>query len=217
MYRTAPVKLKTNEKMTRTPLGLDLEFKLARKIDGNGHLTDQELWVAVKEGNKLPPPELYEIKDSNMRLCYYINDLAKRIKRWRPDREIGELAQFNDKIKHLKYAPDQFYTTHFLKLENKADYTGMQPQLWTWLENMKRQCKKRGMPFYVHTAYRSPQEQLSLYSAGYSKVKSGAHQRGAAVDLVHPDFHWDAPTEYWLYIELIGKEVARKENIKIGS
>lgn len=69
-------------------------------------------------------------------------------------------------------------------------------------------------PFYF---VRTHDEQDRLYAKGVTKAKGGEspHNYGCAVDQVHYSRYWDLTKKEWAVIGLIGKEVARRRNIKI--
>jgi len=111
--------------------------------------------------------------------------------------------------------PDQFTATYLLKLHDRANWWGTDPKLMYFYARLHAAMKKQGFPIYCHTAYRSPELQRTLMKQGYSKVSSGAHQRGAAIDVVHAYYNWDASKEWFDLLGTIGMEIAASEGIKI--
>lgn len=79
------------------------------------------------------------------------------------------------------------------------------------------ELNKRGMPFFVHSACRTDREQNSLFARGVTKARAGQspHNHGMAVDIVHYGRYWDLTEKEWAVIGLIGKEVARRRNVKV--
>lgn len=80
-----------------------------------------------------------------------------------------------------------------------------------------KDLKARGMPFWPHCFFRSGQVQNSLYHQGVTRARAGQspHNYGMAVDIVHFTRLWNLSEKEWAVIGLIGKEVARRRNIKM--
>jgi len=131
------------------------------------------------------------------------------------DEQMPALSPWAEQVKALKWEPHRFNDNYDLRRHERADYSGMQPELAEFLQRLYLSLRKRNFPTYVHTAHRSEEEQLALFKAGHSKVKIGAHQRGAAFDLIHSDRHWkDMPRVGWQYIGLIGKDIIRTHHTR---
>jgi hypothetical protein len=120
-------------------------------------------------------------------------------------------------LQYLKAEPDAFNSDYMLKLHAKANWVGCPPELREFAEKLFRQFRKDGVPMYVHTVYRSPELQYELASAGFSKVLSGPHQRSCALDIVHAYHHWDCPKEFWLYVGMTGKRIAKQMRLGNGT
>lgn len=80
-----------------------------------------------------------------------------------------------------------------------------------------QELEKHGIPFYGFYFHRSHALQDKLYAKGRSKAKGGQspHNYGLAVDMVHSTRYWDLSRDEWAMIGTIGKEVARRLNIKV--
>lgn len=80
-----------------------------------------------------------------------------------------------------------------------------------------RDLRKRGYPFFPHVYFRGRELQNRLRKQGVSKAVWGqsAHNYGMAVDIVHFGRYWDLTPTEWAVIGLIGKEVARRLNLKV--
>lgn len=91
------------------------------------------------------------------------------------------------------------------------------PELVRFLVAFLRELKRRGLPFYPHCLFRGEDEQERLFREGRSRAKWGqsAHNVGMAVDVVHFSRHWDLTEKEWAVLGLIGKETARKLNLKV--
>nr|QPB07458.1 MAG: hypothetical protein [Microvirus sp.] len=99
----------------------------------------------------------------------------------------------------------------------KTSIEGVDPDLLAFSQALLKELKRRGIPFFPHCYVRSGADQDSLYAQGVSKARAGEspHNWGMAVDLVHFGRFWNLSKKEWAVIGLIGKEVARKRNLKI--
>jgi hypothetical protein len=89
----------------------------------------------------------------------------------------------------------------------RADWTNVDQRLRNLFAAVVQTCAERGLPLYVHTAYRTPEVQAQKLAAGLSQLAEGPHQRGVAVDLVHSGKGWDLTRDQWKFIHWIVKEV----------
>jgi len=127
-----------------------------------------------------------------------------------PEDTIPDLADLPATIREFQ-RPKAFFTSQmYLRQYDRADYQGApyEIRLFTW--RYMRALRNRGLPFFVHTCYRSPEEQKRLKALGHSQVTSGAHQRSCAVDIVHAVHDWRIPKELWYYVGTLGEQVARQ-------
>jgi hypothetical protein len=102
-----------------------------------------------------------------------------------------------------------------LKQHARADWTGVDPEIHEFYGKLYKELKRRGLPVYAHTVYRSPALQAMLHAEGKSQVADGPHQRGAAVDVVDAFYHWDARREYWDFVGAVGKDIIKKNRYSI--
>lgn len=107
-----------------------------------------------------------------------------------------------------------FTSSHKMRLDERADWIGCPPELRQLAEKIQKRMRAMYIPVYVHTCYRSPQLQAELQQRGFSEVAMGAHQRSAAVDIVHNHFHWNAKREFWDLLGRVAKEEADKLTIR---
>lgn len=128
---------------------------------------------------------------------------------------IPEARNFAEVVHKLKWPEDKFTERRSLALHDRANWDGATPELREFAYRFHMALRRRSFPMYFHTVYRSPLLQRQLADAGYSQVRAGAHQYGAAFDLVHCDLHWDMPREAWEYVGVIGKHVAKTNHIKV--
>jgi hypothetical protein len=90
-------------------------------------------------------------------------------------------------------------------------------QLQKWADAMIQECRKRQIPLYAFELHRTPERQQQLMFEGRSKAGpwKSAHQFGMGIDLIHESKLWSLSNAEWEIIGAIGKEIARKKNIKI--
>lgn len=128
---------------------------------------------------------------------------------------IPELKDVSDAVKHYQRPRDYFNSTYYLKTYDRADYYGAPPEIRQFTWRFMRALRARGLPFYVHTCFRHPDEQLRLRNLGHSKTSFGPHQRACAVDIVSSVDHWDIPQDLWYYVGTLGESVARSVDLPI--
>lgn len=107
-----------------------------------------------------------------------------------------------------------------IALSNKALATsteGADDDILRFSQAFLRDLRKRGIPFFPHCYYRDEETQNRLRKQGVSKARWGQspHNFGMAVDIVHFGRYWDLTSTEWAVIGLIGKEVARRLNLKV--
>jgi len=80
-----------------------------------------------------------------------------------------------------------------------------------------KEMEARGVAMFATEFNRSNERQRELKAKGVSKAGPGAspHNYGLAVDIVHLTRLWDLTEKEWDLIGTIGKEVARKMNLKV--
>jgi hypothetical protein len=130
---------------------------------------------------------------------------------------VPELRGFIDSLGRYRVTKSDLSSTRVLRLHERANWTDCDLRIMWFAGTLVLKLRERGFPFYVHTAYRSPALQRQLQAAGHSKVKSGPHQRGAAVDIVHCFYHWNVPADdpLWRYVGLLGEHIIRQNSLPI--
>lgn len=105
----------------------------------------------------------------------------------------------------------------YRRREHSVSWEGTDADMTRFQTAFIKELKARGMPFFVHALYRNKADQDRMYRNAVSKAKWGqsAHNFGMAADIVHFGRYWDLTRKEWEVIGLIGKEVARRTNIKI--
>lgn len=113
----------------------------------------------------------------------------------------------------LQLVKSNYYKDQILR----ADRTDAHPDIVRFYNRLRVELERRGIPFYAHQFYRGKAEQDRLKAAGRSKAAWGSspHNYGLAVDMVHALYHWDLTKAQWALIGTIGKEVARKLDLKV--
>lgn len=101
--------------------------------------------------------------------------------------------------------------------QNRADRSGVHPDVLLFERAFIRECAREGWPLYCHTAIRSFDKQEELYADGHTKARGGSspHQHGFAVDIVHSVHQWDLDKNAWFLLGHVGHEVARRLGIEM--
>lgn len=111
-------------------------------------------------------------------------------------------------------APAFMRSNAFLRQWDRADWQQVDPRLMKWAAMFIEEARKRGIPIYAHTAFRTEAEQAELVRTGRSKAAypRSAHNNGEAVDVVHGVFHWDLTKEEWALLHVLGLRVLDRLN-----
>lgn len=101
-----------------------------------------------------------------------------------------------------------------LRQHNRADWQHTDPRLRLWAAKFIEAARRRGIPLYVHSAFRTKAEQQALLVQGVSKAKwpRAPHCQGMAVDIVHSRYHWDMTKEEWAFLAKLGRDVLFRYN-----
>lgn len=115
------------------------------------------------------------------------------------------------------FAPLVVQSNAFKERELRAERGNSDPDLVDFATHFTRALKDRGFPFFPIEWERGRERQDALKAQGLSRASWGqsAHNFGMAVDVVHFGRFWQLSRAEWAVVGLIGKEVARKRNIKI--
>lgn len=114
--------------------------------------------------------------------------------------------------------PRRFFTAeHVLLQHERADWQHVRPDVRRFYGQFYWALRRRGIPMWAHTAWRTAEEQAALVSAGRSQTPPpvAAHVQGAAVDVVHSRFAWSLSRDEWRLVGKIGKAVAARQGIDI--
>lgn len=115
------------------------------------------------------------------------------------------------------YAPDILNTLGFQNRSSKWVGPFPDDDFARFVRSFMHDLHARGFPMFIHTARRSDREQNRLLKAGHSLAPAGQspHNHGYAVDIVHFGRWWGLSIAEWRLIGLIGKEAARRANVKV--
>lgn len=98
-----------------------------------------------------------------------------------------------------------------------VDWAKTHPDIKAFAIRFIKECETRGIPMQVFELYRSHERQENLKAQGRSNAGAGKspHQYGCAVDIISSRHGWNYTDRQWELIGVIGREVARKMNLKI--
>lgn len=113
--------------------------------------------------------------------------------------------------------PPRIASEALLRQHARADWQQVDPRVRRFAAVLIEAARKQNIPLYVHTAFRSPEMQTEMFKKGRSKARPpvAAHVRGAAVDIVHSNFHWEMSKSEWAYIGKLGLDIASRLNLPI--
>lgn len=135
------------------------------------------------------------------------------------DRFVGQYTPSGYIPDRLKW-PSHFSTERELRNRRRANWSGVDPRIAEFSFRFLLAMQKVQIPFFVHSAYRTRQEQNELVAAKRSKTPwpRAAHCQGKAVDLVHSRYAWELAKPEWDFVGRIGFDVhaAMMKNIKVA-
>lgn len=114
-------------------------------------------------------------------------------------------------------APAFMRTNGYLSQWYRADWQYTDLRLKRWAALTIELARARGIPLYVHCAFRTREESDRLFQEKRSKVNwpNSAHNIGEAIDLVHGVFHWEMTPQEWAFVHRIGQEALRRLNASL--
>lgn len=106
---------------------------------------------------------------------------------------------------------------HVVIDQSENEYMWVHPEIVDFWKAMHKECKARKIPIRAFEFLRSRERQDELHAQGRSNAPAGhsPHQFGLAVDIISATKAWNLSKKQWEIIGEIGKEIARKRNIKI--
>ncbi|AXH74966.1 MAG: hypothetical protein [Microviridae sp.] len=113
-----------------------------------------------------------------------------------------------DAPKRLAF-PSYISSDAALRQHDRADYQQTDPRIAFFAAKLIELLRRQNIPFYVHAAFRTKEEQQDAYKRGVSKLvwPRAAHCQGKAVDIVHGTFHWQLTKQEWAFIGKVGKDL----------
>lgn len=134
------------------------------------------------------------------------------------ERFMGELKddQGFEAPKRLQM-PSMMTDEAMLRRHNAADWQQVDPRLMTWAARFVEALRRRGIPLYVHRAFRTKEQQQEAVAKGASRAvwPRAPHCLGKAVDIVHGSFHWRMTTQEWAFLHKVGLDVLRRYNAEL--
>lgn len=114
-------------------------------------------------------------------------------------------------------APAFFHTSSFLLQQDRADWQYCDPRLMRWAAIFIELARNRKIPLYVHSAFRTQEEQAELLRRRVTKAAwpNSAHNMGEAVDIVHGVHHWNMTRQEWNYLRVLGNEALSRVNAQL--
>lgn len=119
--------------------------------------------------------------------------------------------------KRLAVSQNYMTAPHMLTKHNRADWQHVDLDLQIFAARFIETMRRKGIPLYVHSAFRTKREQNLLKQAGRSRAAwpHAPHCQGAAVDIVHGRYHWEMTETEWALMGKVGKAVAKKLGIAV--
>lgn len=104
-------------------------------------------------------------------------------------------------------APNFILSEAHIRQGERADWQHCDRRLMRWASVFVELARKRGIPLYVHCAFRTEAEQADMINRGVSRARypHSAHNVGEAVDIVHGVYHWTLTKQEWALLHLLGR------------
>lgn len=104
-------------------------------------------------------------------------------------------------------APNFILTEAHIRQGERADWQHCDRRLMRWAAVFVELARKRGIPLYVHCAFRTEAEQAKVNAQGNSKAAypRSPHNIGEAVDVVHGVYHWTMTQQEWALLHVLGR------------
>lgn len=107
-------------------------------------------------------------------------------------------------------APSLFTNETVLLQHDRADWQHVAVPMQLFAARMIEAFRRKGIPLYVHSAFRTEKQQTALVADGRSRARwpRAPHCIGEAVDIVHSRYHWELTKQEWSLLGKVGKDVA---------
>lgn len=120
-------------------------------------------------------------------------------------------------VQRLAVGAPFFTSGGYLKQYDRADWQHVDARIQYFAAKLIETMRQRNIPLYVHGAFRTQLEQETLFANGRTKTRypKAAHCQGAAVDIVHSQYHWELSESEWQYIGKVGNDLATQLGIPV--
>lgn len=110
-----------------------------------------------------------------------------------------------------------FQSEQYLAQQARADWQNTNPLIRKFAGAYIAELRKQGLPFFVLTAFRTPEQQAKEKSEGDSKLGGirAPHVQGKAVDIVHSVMPYKLTDAEYLQLGELGKKVAQELGIMV--
>lgn len=114
-------------------------------------------------------------------------------------------------------APRYWLGSAYLRHGEKADWQSVDYRLQAWAALFVEIARRKDIPLFVHSAFRTKAEQDALVERGVSRARwpLSAHNIGEAVDIVHGEYAWSLTNDEWKLLGIIGREAERRINARL--
>lgn len=117
----------------------------------------------------------------------------------------------------LKVGPGFLTSDKYLRQHQRADWQQTDPRIQIFAAQFCETFRRKQIPLYVHSAFRTEAQQNAMVSKGTSKAKwpRAPHAQGKAVDIVHAAYHWNLTSNEWALLGKVGKELAHRLGLQL--
>lgn len=104
-------------------------------------------------------------------------------------------------------APSFILSEPWIRQQDRADWQHVDPRLMRWAALFIELARRRGIPLYVHSAFRTEAEQQELLRRKVTKAPypNSYHNTGHAVDIVHGVYQWQMTPQEWSLLMVLGR------------
>lgn len=110
--------------------------------------------------------------------------------------------------------PSHFNSPAHMRQDERADWQHVDWRLRLFSASLIEALRRKHIPMWVHSAFRTPDEQAAAHASGNSQLGGlrAPHRQAKAVDIIHGKYAWDLTRQEWAHIGKIGKEVLARMN-----
>lgn len=119
-----------------------------------------------------------------------------------------DVSEYFDAPQRLRF-PSAISSTQALRQHDRADYQHVDFRIQLHAARLIEALRRKDCPFYVHSAFRTRDEQEALFNKGTTKARwpRAPHCQGAALDIVHGHYHWELSRSEWAFVGKLGKDL----------